>query len=73
VATPRFFIRLLALVRRASRAVYRALVVVLLALVYVIVIPPLSLFIRLRGERPRGFRRRDDPEVASLPRLRSRF
>ena len=73
VRAPRFLVRLLALVRRASGVVYRAIVIALLALVYVIVLPLFAIFFRLRGERAHGWRRRDDPDLATLERLRSRF
>jgi len=70
---PGFFSRLAAILRRASAAVYRALVLVLLAIVYVLVLPWCALAWRVRGRRPGGWRRRDDPGLASLERLRSLF
>lgn len=68
-ASPRLA-RLLARVRRASDAVRRALVVALLVLVYVLVLPWFALGLRLRARRLPGFRRRHDPALATLGRLR---
>jgi hypothetical protein len=69
----RRLLALLAAVRRASAAIYRALLLVLLSLVYVVVLPFFALGFRLRRPRPSGFRRRDDPGLASVERLRSPF
>lgn len=66
-------VRLLARVRRASEAVRRALVVSLLALVYLLVLPWFAVGLRLRGRRPPGFRARQDPAIATLERLRLPF
>lgn len=68
-----FLSRLLALVRRASAAVYRALLIALLAVVYVLVLPWFALAWRLRRRPSPGFQRRDDPGLASLDRLRLLF
>jgi hypothetical protein len=71
----RFFSRLLAAVRRASGAVYRALLLVLLGVVYALILPWFALAFRFspRRARPRGWQRRDDAGLASLDRLRSLF
>jgi hypothetical protein len=68
-----FFPRLAAILRRASAAVYRGLLLVLLAIVYLVVLPWFALAWRLGGARPGGWRRRHDPGLASLERLRSLF
>jgi hypothetical protein len=65
--------RLLAQLRRASDAVYRALLLVLLSVVYVTIIPWYALALRLRRKRATGWHRREDPDLATLPRLRSPF
>lgn len=65
------FKRLLALVRRASAAIYRALVLVLLIVFYVTVLPGFALGFRLFAARRTGWRTRQDVDVASLERLRS--
>jgi hypothetical protein len=72
-APVRLFRRVLAVVRRASAAVYRFLVLVLLAIVYVVVLPWFAVGLRLRARRPRGFRRREDGALTTLARLRSPF
>ena len=65
--------RLLGQLRRASDAVYRALLLVLLSLVYVTVIPWYALALRFRRKRAAGWHPRSDPDVGSLARLRSPF
>jgi hypothetical protein len=65
--------RVLALLRRVSGRIYGSLIVVLLGAVYVLVLPWLSAGWRLRRRRPGGWQRRDDPQLASVPRLRSPF
>jgi len=65
--------RLLAIIRRASRAVYRGIVLALLAVTYLVVFPWFAVVWRLRRRRTVGWRRREDPELASLERLRSLF
>ena len=67
------FSRLLTVVRRASAAAYRGTLIVLLALVYALVLPWFALGWRLRGRRAGGWRRREDPGLASTERLRSLF
>ena len=74
--SPGLFRRLLAVVRRASAAIYRTLVLALLAVVYVLVLPFFALAFRLRARRAPSapvWRLRDDPGVASMDRLRSLF
>lgn len=72
MAAPPFLVRVLRTVRRASGAVYRALVVALLALVYALLLPWFAVAFRLRRASAEGFVRRDDPDLATLDRLRSR-
>jgi hypothetical protein len=67
------FARFYASIRRASACIYAAFVLVLLVVVYVVVLPWFALAWRVRGPRPSGWHRRDDPRVASLERLRSLF
>jgi hypothetical protein len=71
------FHRLLAGVRRVSARIYAGLVILLLALVYICVIPWFALGGRLRSRAraraPAGWQRRDDPGLATLERLRSLF
>jgi hypothetical protein len=66
------FRRVARAVQRASERVRAALVVVLLALVYVLVFPWLAIARRLTP-RSRGWKRRDDPELATRERLRRLF
>ncbi len=69
-----FFARVLAAVRRASSATYRAVVLVLLAVTYVVVLPWFAAAWRIAEARPRhGWRLRSDPGLASIERLRSLF
>jgi hypothetical protein len=63
----------LRLARRASVAVRRALLVPLLTLVYVLAIPWMWVWLRLRGARPTGWQKRDDAAVGALDRLRQPF
>ncbi len=72
-ASPSLLSRALGAVRRASAAVYRGLLVALLGVVYVTVLPWFALAWRLRGAPPAGWRRRDNPNLASIERLRSLF
>ena len=65
--------RLLARLRRISTWLRARITVVLLVLVYVLAFPLLAAVRRLRPAAPDGWRRRDDPDVASLDRLRSLF
>ena len=65
--------RFVAPLRRASDALYRALVIVLLSLAYVVVIPWYALVLRLRRRRVAGWQVRHDPDVGALERLRSPF
>ncbi len=65
--------RLSAGLRRTSDALYRLLLLVLLALVYVFVIPWYALALRLRGRRVTGWLSRSDPGVGALERLRSPY
>jgi hypothetical protein len=65
--------RVLGQLRRASDAIYRVLLLVLLSLVYVTVIPWYALVLRLRRKRAPGWHSRSDPHLGSLPRLRSPF
>jgi hypothetical protein len=67
------FFWLLGRVRRASERVRSALVVGLLALVYVLVIPWFALGKRLGRGRPRGWVQRQDAAVGSIERLRQLF
>lgn len=69
----RAFRRMLAFVRRASDRVFAALVVALLAVVYVLVLPWFALARRLSGPPPAGWQARDDRGVASRERLRRMF
>jgi hypothetical protein len=62
--------RLLARIRRASDAVRRALVVVMLVLVYGLVLPWFAVGLRLRRRRLPGFAPRHDPSITTLERLR---
>jgi len=73
VVSPGLFSRVLSLVRRASAAVYRGVLLALLGVVYVAVLPLFALAWRLRRLPPAGWHRRDDPGVASIERLRSLF
>ncbi len=69
-----FFARVLAAVRRASSAIYRAIVLALLAVTYIVVLPWFFAARRLFGApAPGGWRLRDDPALASIERLRSLF
>jgi hypothetical protein len=73
---PGLLARLLAAVRRASAAIYRALVLALLAVAYVVVLPWFAAIFRLRARRTLAapaWRPRDDPGLASVDRLRSLF
>ena len=65
--------RLLEPIRRASDALYRVLLLVLLSLVYVTVIPWYAVALRLRPKRISGWHRRSDPDLGTLERLRSPF
>jgi hypothetical protein len=65
--------RFLAPVRRASDIVYRALLLVLLSLVYITVIPLYAVALRMRRRRSPGWLLRDDARLASIDRLRSPF
>jgi hypothetical protein len=65
--------RLIAQLRRASDVLYRALLLLLLTLVYVAVIPWYALALRLRRRPSAVWRPRSDPAVGSLERLRSPF
>jgi hypothetical protein len=65
--------RLLGATRRASGAIYHALVLALLAITYVVVLPWFAAAWRLRARPGPGFRARRDPGVASIERLRSLF
>jgi hypothetical protein len=65
--------RLLATIRWASRVVYRSIVLALLAVTYVVVFPWFAVVWRLRRRRSVSWRRREDPDLASLERLRSLF
>lgn len=65
--------RALARVRRASAAVRRALVLGLLAVIYVLVLPWFALYVRVFRRPTSGWQHREDPDVASLPRLRQPF
>jgi hypothetical protein len=68
------FARLLAAVRRASSAIYRAIVLALLAVTYVVVLPWFFVARRLFGAPPpAGWRVRSDTDLASIERLRSLF
>lgn len=67
------FARVLARVRRASAAVRRALVLGLLAVIYVLVLPWFALYVRVFRRPASGWQHRHDREVASLPRLRQPF
>jgi hypothetical protein len=69
----RLFAALLEKVRRASERVRAAIVVTLLAIVYVLVLPWFALFKRISGPRPSGWVLRDEPDVARLERLRQPF
>jgi hypothetical protein len=66
-------LRVLAPIRRASAFVYRALVLLLLSLVYVTVIPLYAVALRMRRRRSPGWRLRDDARLTSIDRLRSPF
>ena len=66
-------LRLLTTIRRASAIVYRALLLVLLSLVYVTVIPLYAVALRIRRRRSPGWLLRDDARLASMDRLRSPF
>lgn len=68
-----WFGRVLARVRRASVAVRRALVLGLLAITYVLALPWLALYVRVFRRPASGWQRRDDREIATLPRLRQPF
>lgn len=63
----------LALARRASAAIRRALAWPLLGLVYVVAGPALWVWLRLGARRPAGWIRRDDADVGRLDRLRLPF
>lgn len=65
--------RLLAGMRRTSDGLYRLLLLVLLAMVYVLVIPWYALALRLRGRRATGWLARSDSGVGALQRLRSPY
>jgi hypothetical protein len=59
--------------RRASGAAQTAVAVALLTLLYVTVIPWIALARRLTGSPELGWRDRNDPDLASLRRLRRLF
>jgi hypothetical protein len=65
--------RLLYAIRRASAAIYRVLIIGLLAFVYALVLPWLALAFRLGSRKSGGWRVRRDTEVASIERLRSLY
>jgi hypothetical protein len=65
--------RLFGQLRRASDAVYRAMLLVLLTVVYVTVIPWYALALRIRRKRVAGWHSRSDPDLGTLPRLRSPY
>jgi hypothetical protein len=63
----------LRLARRASVALRRVLVVILLAGVYGLAIPWVWVWLRVRGARPAGWVTRNDRSVGALERLRQPF
>lgn len=62
-----------AALRRTSERLYRALVIALLALVYVVFLPPFALAARLRARQGGRWLVRDDRAVASRERLLRMF
>ncbi len=69
----RLFAALLEKVRRASERIRAAIVVTLLALVYVLVLPWFALFKRISGRPAGGWVLRDEPDITRLDRLRQPF